>query len=90
MPRTLTPVSRPPIVTSAVLHGRHPLRGYPVTWRITPVTTKPVGGAVTFVVERADGHIVDDLVWELAEKDTVTMTAAEAGELVRRVGSREA
>lgn len=70
---------------AVVLHGLHPLRGYPVTWHLTPL---PPGGRgpATFRVERADGYLTDDLVWHLAEKDTVVMTAGEVAELVRRVG----
>ena len=82
MSRTLTP-SAPGRVTSAVLHGTHPLRGYAVTWHLTPLPTS--GGTVGFLVERADGEIVDPDVWALAEKDTVVMDAHEMGELVRRV-----
>jgi hypothetical protein len=92
MTTTMTPlgrptatVDRPTPTTSAVLHGRHPLRGYAVTWRLTPVSSRWPGGAVTFVVERADGVIDDDLVWQLAEKESVVMTTAEACDLVRRV-----
>lgn len=68
---------------SAVLHGVHPLRGYPVTWHLTPVTDRR-SGLADFLVERADGHIEDPLVWDLAEKDTVIMSAHEMCELVRR------
>ena len=69
---------------SAVVHGTHPLRGYPVTWRLTPLPGHNHGG-YEFVVESADGHIDDDRVWELAEKDRVVLTATQASELVRRV-----
>ncbi len=81
MSSTLTPR---PTATSAVLHGRHPLRGYPVTWHITPRTPAP-GGVVTFLVEHVDGHIDDEFVWDLAEKESVIMSTAEVAELVRRV-----
>ena len=78
-----TPAPAGPIAgTSAVLHGRHPLRGYAVTWRLTPVAS--ARGAATFLVERADGHIEDDRVWELAEKESALMTSTEVSRLVRR------
>ena len=63
---------------SAVLHGLHPLRGYPVTWHLTPLERGQ------FLVERADGHIDDDLAWALAEKETSVMTTAQMCEVVRR------
>ncbi|MCU1431212.1 MAG: hypothetical protein JWP95_317 [Actinotalea sp.] len=69
---------------SAVVHGMHPLRGYPVTWHLTPVAGQHHRSR-EFLVEAADGHIDDERVWALAEKDTVVLTAAEASELVRRV-----
>ncbi|WP_199422516.1 hypothetical protein [Actinotalea solisilvae] len=72
---------------SAVLHGTHPLRGYAVTWHLTPLGTHLTGPA-DFLVERADGHIEDPLVWELAEKDTSIMTAHQMCELVRRAAGR--
>lgn len=84
MTSTLTPR---PAATSAVLHGRHPLRGYPVTWHITPQNPGP-GGVVTFLVERVDGSIDDGFVWDLAEKTSVVMSTAEVSELVRRVTLR--
>ena len=68
----------------AVLHGRHPLRGYAVTWRLTPLAAARQG--LGFLVERADGHIEDDRVWELAEKETALMTSTEVSRLVRRWG----
>lgn len=74
---------------SAVLHGTHPLRGYPVTWHLTPLGTHQTGPA-DFLVERADGHIEDDLVWDLAEKDTAIMTAHQLCELVLRATGRTA
>ncbi len=74
---------------SAVLHGTHPLRGYPVTWHLTPLASR-ASGTADFLVERADGHIEDPLVWDLAEKDTSIMTAHEMCELVRRASGRPA
>lgn len=72
--------------TTMVLHGRHPLRGYPVTWRIRPAATDGRRNAPpSFVVERADGHIEDDLVWQLAEKESAVVGAAEVHALVERV-----
>ena len=69
---------------SAVVHGTHPLRGYPVTWHLTPMPGHQ-HGEHEFLVEAADGHIDDDRVWQLAEKDTRVLSAAETSELVRRV-----
>ncbi len=73
---------------SAVLHGMHPLRGYPATWHLTPLTSAE-HGSPDFLVERADGHIDDPLVWELAEKETVVMDTHEVTELARRVSARQ-
>lgn len=70
---------------SAVLHGVHPLRGYPVTWRLTPLPSRR--GEATFLVERADGHIETDMAWAPAEKDTRVMTATELSHLVRRASA---
>lgn len=75
---------------SAVLHGTHPLRGYPVTWHLTPIAAQghhaPAHHAPTeFLVERADGILDDPDVWDLAEKETAVLTTAEACELVRRI-----
>ena len=69
--------------TSAVLHGRHPLRGYEVTWHLTPLPVRP-RRPVEFLVERADGHIEDPRVWELAEKEVFVLDTHSACELVRR------
>ncbi len=87
MTRTLAP-SRT-VGASAVLHGTHPLRGYPVTWHLTPLATH-VRGAGDFLVERADGHILDPLVWDLAEKDTTIMSSQQMCELVRRASGGSA
>lgn len=75
------------IGTSAVLHGRHPLRGYAVTWHLTPLPATG-HGPTQFLVERADGTITDDLVWHLAEKDAVVMTTHEMCDLVRKVAAQ--
>jgi hypothetical protein len=73
-------------VPSAVLHGTHPLRGYPVTWHLTPLRVHTRDqAAAEFLVERADGLIDDPDVWDLAEKDTTVLTTAEASALVRRI-----
>lgn len=68
----------------AVVHGTHPLRGYAVTWRLTPL---PPGrdGHASFLVEQADGHLTDDEAWRLAVKDTAVLPAHEARALVARV-----
>lgn len=67
--------------STMVVHGRHPLRGYPVTWRITPLTAP--GGEAMFVVERADGHLAD-AAWQLAEKQSSLMSVEGVRELVRQ------
>ncbi|MCL3860960.1 hypothetical protein [Actinotalea sp. K2] len=71
-----------PVPAAVVLHGSHPLRGYPVTWHITPVTDR-AGTRGMYRVERADGEIHDPLVWRLAEKDVDVMARAEVQALVR-------
>ena len=80
MSRTL---ERRTLGASAVLHGAHPLRGYAVTWHLTPLPATAEEPA-SFLVEAADGHIEDDLVWDLAEKDVEVMTTSEMCDLVRR------
>lgn len=67
--------------STMVVHGRHPLRGYPVTWRITPLTAP--GGEAMFVVERADGHLSDE-AWHLAERTSSLMGVDGVRELVRQ------
>ncbi len=70
--------------SSAILHGRHPLRGYPSTWRITPL--RRVGGApATYLVEHADGDLQIDEAWENAERDETVMNAFQVRELIARV-----
>ena len=68
----------------AVVHGRHPMRGYPVTWHLTPVRGGP-GKPVSFLVERADGDIDDEEAWRYAVKDAELVSPEEARELVRRL-----
>lgn len=72
---------------SAVLHGLHPLRGYPVTWHLTPLPATRHTPA-NFLVECADGFIEDPTVWALAEKDVTVMDAHQMCDLVRRVSRR--
>ena len=84
MARSLAPERRS--APSAVLHGIHPLRGYPVTWHLTPITAQGRHNSPTdFLVERADGLIDDAQVWDLAEKETTVLTTAETTALVRRI-----
>ncbi|WP_024286201.1 hypothetical protein [Cellulomonas sp. KRMCY2] len=71
---------------SAVLHGMHPLRGYPVTWHLTPLVARPQHPA-EFLVERADGHIEDATAWQLAEKEVAVMDSREMCDLVRRASA---
>lgn len=68
---------------TAVVHGMHPTRGYPVTWRITPVPGRR--GRAEFLVEQADGMIEDDDAWYDAIKTVEVVTADEARELVDAV-----
>ena len=60
------------------------MRGYPVTWHLTPVPGGP-GTPVSFLVERADGDIDDDDAWRYATKDAALVSTEEARELVRRL-----
>ena len=72
---------------SAVVHGMHPTRGYPVTWHITPVP----GGLrrrAEFLVEQADGCIDDDDAWRYAVKTVELVSADEARELVEAATAR--
>ncbi len=74
--------------SSAVLRGSHPLRGYPVTWRITPLRREGNAPA-SFLVEHADGDLRSDEAWETAERDESVMNAYQVRELIARVhGSR--
>lgn len=70
--------------SSAVVHGMHPMRGYPVTCVITPVP----GRQATFLVERADGDIEDDDAWEYAAKESLVLSADQTRELVAAVARR--
>lgn len=87
MTALLTP--RPVSGSSAVLHGAHPLRGYPVTYRITPLV-RQAGVAAAFLVEEADGDLTSDAAWETAERSQVLMTAGQVRELVQRVSFHNA
>ena len=56
--RTLaTAVAREAAGSCAVLHGHHPLRGYPATWRITPLRREGRAPA-SFLVDHA--HVGTD------------------------------
>lgn len=70
--------------SSAVLRGSHPLRGYPVTWRITPLRREGNAPA-SFLVEHADGDVQSDEAWESAERDEAVMNAFQVRELITRV-----
>lgn len=75
--------------TSAVLHGVHPLRGYPVTYRIMPAKKQP-GMPAMFLVEEADGTLESDEAWQAAERSLVVMTTLQVRDLVARVrGTQE-
>ncbi len=70
--------------SSAVLRGCHPLRGYPVTWRITPLRREANAPAL-FLVEHADGDLQSDEAWDSAERDESVMNAFQVRELIARV-----
>jgi hypothetical protein len=70
--------------TSAVVHGMHPMRGYPVTCVITPVPGRPA----TFLVQSADGDIDDDDAWQYAAKESLVLSAEQTRELVAAVARR--
>lgn len=69
--------------STAVGYGTDPMRGYPVTFHITPVP-----GRGMFVVERADGRLADDLAWRLAPKDAQVLSGPQAADLVSRLTHR--
>lgn len=70
---------------SAVVYGMDPMRGYPVTFHITPVRGRT---PAAFLVERADGQIADAEAWQWAAKDAEVLSAEEAADLVTRVARR--
>ena len=72
-------------VVTAVVHGMHPTRGYPVTWRLTPVPGR-LGRRAEFLVEQADGMIDDEDAWFYATKTVEVVSADEARELVAAAG----
>lgn len=72
--------------TTVVLHGLHPLRGYPVTWKVTPLP-QDRRGHVTFLVQRADGHLEGEAAWLAAERETFVLSGEGVRELVRRVSA---
>jgi hypothetical protein len=77
-------MNRPASGTSAYLHGSHAMRGYPVTYRITPLVRQP-GVPAGFLVEEADGDLSTDEAWESAERSHLLMTSRQVQELVQRV-----
>lgn len=77
--------SGPADAGSVVVYGMHPTRGYPVTFRITPVATGALRSRVDFLVEQADGRIEDDEAWICAIKTVELLSADEARELVDEV-----
>ncbi|WP_250445791.1 hypothetical protein [Actinotalea sp. C106] len=91
----MTTLSHEPraVASAVVLYGIHPLRGYAVTWHLTPLPAVPARagrrpGGAQFVVERADGHITDSLAWQLAEKEVAVLGVAEVSRLVRSATHR--
>ena len=68
---------------TAVVHGMHPMRGYPVTYRITPVS-----GRAAYLVESADGQIDDDDAWQYAARESLVLSAEQVRELVEKVARR--
>jgi len=71
--------------SSAIVYGMHPMRGYPVTFHITPMTGRR---HALFLVERADGRIADDDAWRWAAKDAQVLSAEQAADLVFRASRR--
>ena len=69
---------------TAVVHGMHPMRGYPVTCRITPVPGRPAA----FLVESADGQIDDDDAWQYAAKESLVVSVEQTLELVESIARR--
>jgi len=69
---------------TAVVHGMHPTRGYPVTCRITPVPGRPAA----FLVESADGQIDDDDAWQYAAKESLVVSVEQVLELVESIARR--
>lgn len=84
---TARPTHRRPhrTATTVVLHGIHPLRGYPVTWHVTPLDAP--GTTTAFLVERADGHLAETS-WAAAEKETALMDVDGVRRLVRASDGR--
>lgn len=74
--------------SSAMLRGSHPLRGYPVTYRITPLTRQP-GVPAGFMVEEADGDLTHES-FDDTGAHRVLMTAGQVRELVQRVTAQRA
>jgi len=70
--------------SSAVLRGCHPLRGYPVTWRITPLRREN-GMPAMYLVEHADGDMQSEEAWNSAEREESLMNAFQVRELIARV-----
>jgi hypothetical protein len=69
----------------AVVHGMHPMRGYPVTCRIRPLQGRR---PAAFLVESADGAIDDDEVWRWAAKESYVLSAEGTRDLVARIARR--
>ncbi|GGC02143.1 hypothetical protein [Cellulomonas carbonis] len=72
--------------TSVVLHGLHPLDGHEVTWKVTPLP-QDRRGHVTFLVQRAEGHVDGEQAWSCTDKETFVLSGEGVRELVRRVSS---
>ena len=70
---------------SAIVYGMHPMRGYPVTFHITPMTGRV---PALFLVEQADGRIADDDAWRWAPKEAQVLSAEEAAQMVSRAARR--
>ena len=60
------------------------MRGYPVTYRITPVPGRPAA----YLVESADGQIDDDDTWQYAAKESLVLSVEQTLKLVESIARR--
>lgn len=67
---------------SVVVHGLDSADGRPVTLHLTPVVAGALRRRVDFLVEQADGRIMDDEAWLTAIKTVELMSAEDAHEMV--------
>jgi len=60
------------------------MRGYPVTYRITPVPGRPAA----YLVESADGQIDDDDAWQYAARESLVLSVEQTLKLVESIARR--